>query len=187
MEGDLRSTTGDDGSWGGGGLAVTTMAAYDAAIPKETIHRVLRQRICCVDPREQHPDATVVSFRVAADWGAVYTNNAATVSEWFDTRIKPALANGMLILACDDCEDVDMTTTPIPLFLLACQFVLMAHAMGCELSVGLPASQLGCPGTSLSLRHALRCMMKDPDNPSKQCSARGVAELFQKIHSFLVH
>lgn len=183
----MRSGGTDGGHGDGmvGGVAVNATAAYDAAIPKETIHRVLRQCICCVTRLEDHPDARVVPFSNTYGFEELYDNNPQFAVTTFNADIQPALAHGMVIFTCVDCEDAHLDTTPLPLFLMACQYVLMAHAMGCELVVGLPASQMGCPGTSLSLRHALRCMLKNPDAPSQQCSARGVADLFRQMHSFL--
>lgn len=183
----MRSGGTDGGHGDGmvGGVAVNATAAYDAAIPKETIHRVLRQCICCVTRLEDHPDALVIPMTATDALEELYFDNASVVVADFTHRIQPALAHGMVIFTCDTCEDAHMDATPLPLFLMACQYVLMAHAMGCELVIGLPASQMGCPGTSLSLRHALRCMLKNPDSPSQQCSARGVADLFRQMHGFL--
>jgi hypothetical protein len=186
MEDDMRSTAGafDDGTLSG--LAHNADVAYNTAIPKETVARLLKQCICCVGTDDQPENVRTLSFSQGEDVTGYYSNNRREIIQFFNDSIRPELERGMVILTCDDCEDASMDTAPLPLFLVACQVVLMAHAMGCEMVVGLPSSQMGCPGTSLSLRHALRCMMRDPENPSNQCSAHGVAELFCQVHDSLV-
>jgi hypothetical protein len=167
----------------GANPGVTAEMAYDLPCTEATLYQLLRRHVYAVTPTSR--DATLkppvhVPLKTNDVWSHLYNHNRTVVLEMWDAYVRPRLADGHVVL--EGPEGVDPLHAITGLFAVATQLVLMSHAMGMPLTVGVLSPNVGLPVARMCMRHALRQIGGPPRRPGEaDLSAAGVAGAFAKL------
>jgi hypothetical protein len=154
-----------------GNPGVTAEMAYTLPCTETTMVQLLRRGVYV--HTTDAGSAARLPLRTTDVWYHISQHNRATVLDMWDRFVQPQLAAGGLVL--EGPEGVDPLHAVTGLFALASQFVLMSHAMGMPLTVGILCPNVSVPVVRMCMRHALRSLWGPRRPTDPDCSAAGVA------------
>lgn len=166
----------------GANPGVTAEMAYDLPCTESTLFQLLRRHVYAVTANHDETLKPPVRLPLRTNdvWSHLYNHNRTVVLEMWDAYVRPHLADGHVVL--EGPEGVDPLHAITGLFAVAAQLVLMSHAMGMPLTVGVLSPNVGLPVARMCMRHALRLIGGPPRRPGEgDLSAAGVAGTFAKL------
>ena len=130
--------------------------ALECPIARDTLHRLLKEKNCIPDgmdaPAGRYTHISSSDIERPSTLEFLEAKYNATIREtdpvWYVT-------------ASEELHPYTGATIPTSAFLFAAAMVLLFHVSGKCLTVIMPSSQMGIPGTSLTIRRALRLLMDE--------------------------
>ena len=183
---DAESSSDDDGQCDD--HEITFEHAMDVRIPTPQVLTLLKENIIIqddIDDTAMAGGAGVVSQVFGEDFEDQFKiEKAFLIQRMYDVLMKldaPVLhmADETPLLMDRDTNAVKPSST----FMFAICLILAMHASGKCLIVSMKGRRLGIPGTTLTLRRALRCLLED----SKYCSVNSLLKEMSEVGNALIH
>jgi hypothetical protein len=157
--------------------------AFECPVSIKTIHNVLQQYIYVEDvfihnPYRGHTEHVIKSDDLPAKWKTAPAR--IYLKEIYDKCMKDPIS--CIRITEDNKVDIETDAhTGTPAFLFAASLAILLHISGKDISIVVPGHQMGVPGTSLTMRRALRCLLE----PSTDWSVRSVLQSMANVGSSL--
>ena len=183
---DAESSSDDDGQCDD--HEITFEHAMDVRIPTPQVLTLLKENIIIqddIDDTAMAGGAGVVKHEFGKDFEDQFKiEKAFLIQRMYDVLMKldaPVLhmADETPLLMDRDTNAVKPSST----FMFAICLILAMHASGKCLIVSMKGRRLGIPGTTLTLRRALRCLLED----SKYCSVNSLLKEMSEVGNALIH
>lgn len=139
---------------------ITFDDAKDRTLTRQTVIDLMQENMCAAD---EGTDFTTADTETLPK---LHMLQIVVIQDIY-TALKHAAPDSILLRPDDtDTPTIDPTTGAVegsPLFLFSLSLILLLHVSGKTLQVFLPAHEMGIPGTSLTLRRAMRGLLEDED------------------------
>ena len=152
------------------------VVAYSCPMSKATVHRILQDCICIETHSDQNAQHSVLPItELKGQW-------EANTQDFLKTQYDRLETNSTLRIVDDDLVDIETDAhTSKPAFMFAACMSILMHVAGKNITIIVPVQQMGIPGTSLSLRRALRCLLEE----SSSWSVEGLLQSMREVGASL--